>query len=54
VWGYLYWSLIDNFEWDKSFGPRFGLIEIDYASYERRIRESARKFAAVCKTGTLA
>lgn len=53
VTGYLYWSLMDNFEWDKGFAPRFGLIEIDYNNYKRTIRESARKFAQVCKTGTL-
>ena len=51
--GYLYWSLMDNFEWDKGFGPRFGLIDIDYNTYKRTIRESARKFAQVCKTGVL-
>jgi beta-glucosidase len=51
--GYIYWSLIDNYEWDKGFGPRFGLIEVDYNSYRRTLRESARKFAAVCKTGRL-
>jgi len=53
VLGYTYWSLLDNFEWDKGFGPRFGLIEIDYNTYKRTIRESARKFALVCKTGIL-
>lgn len=53
VMGYLYWSLIDNFEWDKGFSPRFGLIDIDYNTYKRTIRESARKFAQVCKTGIL-
>jgi len=51
--GYIYWSLIDNYEWDKGFGPRFGLIETDYNNYKRTIRESARKFAQVCKTGIL-
>ena len=53
VLGYIYWSLIDNFEWDKGFGPRFGLIEVDYNTYKRTVRESARKFSEVCKTGYL-
>jgi len=51
--GYLYWSLTDNFEWDEGYGPRFGLIEVDYNTYERRIRESAKKFAQVCKTNRI-
>ncbi len=53
VTGYLYWSLMDNFEWDKGFSPRFGLIDIDYKTYKRTIRESAWKFAGVSKNGML-
>jgi beta-glucosidase len=53
VLGYVYWSLIDNYEWDKGFEPRFGLIEVDYNTYQRTIRESAKKFARVCATGDL-
>jgi len=51
--GYIYWSLIDNYEWDKGFSPRFGLIEVDYNTYKRTVRESARKYSLVCKTGRL-
>lgn len=53
VTGYFYWSLMDNFEWDKGFGPKFGLIDIDYNTYKRTVRESAIKFAQVCKAGVL-
>ncbi len=51
--GYIYWSLIDNYEWDKGFMPRFGLIEVDYNTYKRTLRESAKKYSLVCKTGRL-
>ncbi len=51
--GYLYWSLLDNFEWDKGFGPRFGLIEMNYETQQRTVKPSAIKFGQVCKTGQL-
>ncbi len=53
VLGYIYWSLIDNFEWDKGFGPRFGLVDIDYRDQKRTIRPSARKLSEVFKTGLI-
>jgi beta-glucosidase len=53
VRGYIYWSLLDNYEWDKGFSPRFGLINVDYRTGARTVRESARKFAGVCQTGKL-
>jgi beta-glucosidase len=43
--GYFYWSLIDNFEWLEGFRPRFGLFEVDYATFARRRRPSADLFA---------
>ncbi len=32
--GYLYWSLVDDFEWDAGFAPRLGLHNYDYVSDE--------------------
>jgi beta-glucosidase len=45
--GYFYWSLLDNFEWLEGFRPRFGLYEVDYATYARRRRPSADVFAGL-------
>jgi beta-glucosidase len=47
--GYLHWSLLDNFEWDKGNWPRFGLARVDYKTLERRLRPSALWFGKVIK-----
>lgn len=38
--GYFYWSLLDNFEWNQGYGPKFGLCEIDGETMERIPRKS--------------
>lgn len=48
VKGYLYWSLMDNFEWADGYWPRFGLIEVDYDTLERKIRKSAYFYKDIC------
>lgn len=53
VRGYFHWSLLDNFEWDKGFWPRFGLVEIDYKTMERKIRPSAWEYAKICRKNEL-
>jgi beta-glucosidase len=41
VHGFMYWSLLDNYEWAHGFGKRFGLVAVDYETHERTIRPSA-------------
>ena len=41
VRGHMYWSLLDNYEWALGFEKRFGLVEIDYETLERKVRPSA-------------
>lgn len=40
VKGYMYWSLMDNFEWQKGFSMTFGLIEIDRKTMRRTPKPS--------------
>lgn len=47
--GYYYWSLMDNFEWVKGFGPRFGLYRVDYETLERVPTGSASVFSELIK-----
>lgn len=46
---YYHWSLIDNFEWDEGLTPRFGLIEVDYETQKRTVRESGRFYGELSK-----
>ena len=49
VKGYFHWSLMDNFEWALGYGPRFGLVYVDFETLKRTIKESGRWFAKVIK-----
>ncbi len=45
VRGYFVWSLLDNFEWALGYGPRFGIVYVDYPSQQRIPKASFRWYA---------
>lgn len=49
VKGYLYWSLLDNFEWQKGFGMTFGLVAVDRSTQTRIPKESLYMLGGYCK-----
>jgi beta-glucosidase len=49
VRAYCYWSLLDNYEWAEGFTQRFGLVEIDYDTMKRHIRQSAYVYKEICE-----
>ena len=53
VIGYLYWSLIDNFEWALGTKPRFGLAAVDYSTQQRLPRPCVEEFSRVCRENRL-
>ena len=40
VEGYFLWSFMDNFEWDKGYDDRFGIVYVDYESQRRIPKDS--------------
>lgn len=41
VVGYLYWSIMDNFEWCMGYDQRMGIIYVDYPTQKRTLKDSA-------------
>ncbi len=42
VLGYMYWSLLDNFEWQKGYSMTFGLVAVDRTTQTRYPKESLK------------
>ncbi len=49
VEGFYYWTLVDNFEWDRGWTQCFGLWGLDGDSQERYPRPSVKEYQAVCR-----
>jgi beta-glucosidase len=53
VKSYLYWSLLDNFEWMRGYHEHFGLVHVDRESFARSLKPSARHLGAIARSGRL-
>mmetsp|Transcript_98686 Transcript_98686/g.287829 ORF Transcript_98686/g.287829 Transcript_98686/m.287829 type:complete len:1158 (+) Transcript_98686:104-3577(+) len=51
--GYLVWSFMDNFEWDKGYKQRFGVVHVNFKTLERTVKDSGRVVAEICTTNAL-
>ena len=48
--GYMYWSVMDNFEWAQGYDKRFGLVYVDYRDQTRIIKDSGYWFKDVIES----
>ena len=53
VRSYICWSLLDNFEWTKGYGERFGLVHVDYETFARTPKPSAHHLGAIARSGVI-
>ena len=53
VHSYLYWSLLDNFEWTSGYGPKFGLVAVDRETFKRTPKPSAAHLGAIARANRI-
>ncbi len=47
--GYFLWTLLDNFEWERGYLERFGIVWVDFASQRRIPKDSALWYQEVIR-----
>lgn len=53
VLGYFHWTLIDNFEWTRGYGPKMGLVEVDHTTFARTPKPSATRLGDIARSNAL-
>lgn len=53
VKGYLFWSLLDNFEFDMGYTPTFGLFSVDRETQKRTAKPSAAVLGDIARRNAL-
>ena len=49
VRGYFLWTFLDNFEWDKGYTERFGIVYVDFSTQKRIAKDSAYWYQQIMK-----
>ncbi len=53
IMGYYHWSLVDNFEWERGWTQRFGLLSLDPETQDRSLRQSGRLYGEICHSDSI-
>lgn len=53
VKGYFVWSILDNFEWERGYTERFGLVRVNYETFKRTPKQSAYWYQNVITQNTV-
>jgi beta-glucosidase len=53
VHSYMYWSLLDNFEWASGYRQHFGLVSVDLQTFKRTPKPSAAYLGGRAKRNLL-
>jgi beta-glucosidase len=53
VMGYLHWTLLDNFEWTRGYGPKMGLASVDRTTFVRSPKPSAARLGVIARQNGL-
>jgi beta-glucosidase len=53
VRGYFHWTNMDNFEWARGYGVKFGLIEVDRKTLERTVKPSGVLYGRIAAANAL-
>ena len=53
VRGYFVWSVLDNFEWERGYTPRFGLARVNYKTMQRTLKQSATWYRDVIASNSI-
>jgi beta-glucosidase len=53
VLGYIYWSLLDNYEWSLGYAYRYGLFSVDRQNFRRSRKPSATVLSGIAMRNAL-